>query len=294
MAETPHAGPDQHKPDWEQFPNLDGVITEKDLDTKGEQNSKYSPKYVNWCKTAAKLREHAPGWQFELRSYITPEGLPSYVWKAPDGTGYVVGYFRAPKGSPHHDSTDFPQAIMEARPVFNEDGSPKLNKWNKQIMDPNASIPWDEITARDITDTHRRCLCTAAAAFFGLGYELWAKVDLENPMREEAGTQKRQTQAVKRQEAPVKRSSAKSQNNQPTQANESDLTNRIKEELGPEFDKHKKGDKNPVLDEWKRQYKDAFKLTPDIEHISGSMIQTEEQFNWTKKFLEYNAVPQAK
>ena len=249
MAETPDAGPDQPIPAWEKFPNLDGVITAKDLDTKGDPDQKYSPKYVNWCKTAALLRKNAQGWQFELRSYITPEGLPSYVWRAPDGTGYVVGYYRAPKGSPHHDSTDFPQAIMEARPVFNDDGSPKLNKYNRQIMDPNASIPWDEITARDITDAHRRCLCTAAAAFFGLGYELWAKVDLENPMREDAGTQKRQTQAVKRQAAPVKRSSAKPQSNQPTQANESDLPKRVAEELWPEFQKYERGDINPLLND---------------------------------------------
>ena len=47
----------------------------------------------------------------------------------------------------------------------------------------NKPIEWDKITARDVTDTHRRCMCTAAAAHFGLAWQLWAKVEIENPMR---------------------------------------------------------------------------------------------------------------
>jgi hypothetical protein len=83
------------------------------------------------------------------------------VWKAPNGTGYVVGYFVGPDGA---TTPDFPQAVMDNR---------------------NAAIKFEAIDARDLTDTHRRCLCTAAAAQFGLAWQLWAKEPVENPHRDE-------------------------------------------------------------------------------------------------------------
>ena len=175
MADTPF-------PDWENFPSLEGIIRPDDLDTKG--TGKFAASYVNWAKVSQLLREHARGWQFELRSTADPDGGETHVFRAPDNSGYLVGFFRAPTGSGFCDTPDFPQAIMDARPVLNPDGTPKMNKWGSPMMDANASIPWAEITARDVTDTHRRCMCTAAAAHFGLAYEIWAKEEIENPMRE--------------------------------------------------------------------------------------------------------------
>ena len=61
-------------------------------------------------------------------------------------------------------TTAVPQAIMDSR---------------------NAAIPIDKITARDITDTHRRGVCMAAAFTFGLAYELWAKLPLESGYHDE-------------------------------------------------------------------------------------------------------------
>ena len=176
MAET-------QVPNWENYPNLDDVITEADLDSKG--SGKFAATYVNWCKVSQLLRKYAPGWQFELRTTTDDQARETHVFRAPDGSGYLVGFFRAPTGSGFLDTPDFPQAIMEARTVMEADGvTPKLNKWGKPMMDPNASIPWDEITARDVTDTHRRCMATAAAAHFGLAYQLWARESIENPMRD--------------------------------------------------------------------------------------------------------------
>lgn len=137
------------------IPNLGGVITPADVSTKG--TGSYAADYVNWAKIAHLLHVHAPGWQFGLR--LTPEG--SHIWSAPDGTGYVVGYFT----NGHQQTPDFPQACMDNR---------------------NNPIAAERITARTLTDTHRRCLCTAAAFSFGLGYELWARVEVENPMRDDA------------------------------------------------------------------------------------------------------------
>lgn len=136
------------------IPNLGGVITPDDISTKG--TGSYAADYVNWAKIAHLLHVHAPGWQFALRT--TSDG--NHIFKAPDGSGYVVGYFV--NGSER--TPDFPQACMDNR---------------------NNPIPAERITARTLTDTHRRCLCTAAAFTFGLGYELWARVEVENPMRDE-------------------------------------------------------------------------------------------------------------
>jgi hypothetical protein len=136
-------------------PNLGSVITAADIDKKG--TGSYAADYVNWCRTAQLLRENAPGWQFHLRPTIDGQ----HVWKAPNGTGYVVGFFEGPGGA---ITPDFPQAVMDNR---------------------NAAIKFEAIDARDLTDTHRRCLCTAAAAQFGLAWQLWAKEPVENPHRDE-------------------------------------------------------------------------------------------------------------
>jgi hypothetical protein len=138
------------------FPNLAGVITTDDVQTKG--GGKFAASYVNWAKTAQLLHQHAPGWQFHLRP--TPDGR--HVWAAPDGTGYLVGFFTSPDGT---ESADFPQAVMN---------------------NSNAAIPLERISARDVTDTHRRALCAAAAFTFGLAYELWAKDPVEDPYQREA------------------------------------------------------------------------------------------------------------
>lgn len=136
------------------FPNLGGVITPDDISSKG--TGSYAADYVNWAKIAHLLHVHAPGWQFALRT--ASDG--GHAWQAPDGSGYVVGYFQ----NGEQITPDFPQACMDNR---------------------NNPIPAERITARTLTDTHRRCLCTAAAFTFGLGYELWARVEVENPMRDD-------------------------------------------------------------------------------------------------------------
>ena len=154
------------------IPNLGGVITPDDISTKG--SGSYAADYVNWAKIAHLLHVHAPGWQFALRE--TTNG--GHIWTAPDGSGYVVGYF----SNNGLQTPDFPQACMDNR---------------------NNPIAAERITARTLTDTHRRCLCTAAAFTFGLGYELWARVEVENPMRDDE-TAPALTSASKPQPAKVK------------------------------------------------------------------------------------------
>lgn len=137
------------------IPNLGSVVTAADVSTKG--TGSYAAEYVNWCRVTQVLRDHAPGWQFHLRP--TAEG--QHVWEAPNGTGYIIGFFVGPNSV---TTPDFPQAVMDNR---------------------NAPVPMERISARDVTDTHRRCLCTAAAAAFGLAWQLWAKEPLEDPHQRE-------------------------------------------------------------------------------------------------------------
>lgn len=135
------------------LPNLAGVATSEMVEHIG--TGKYAAAYVNWSRTMALLREHAPGWQPEL--VHAPDGY--ILHQAPVG-GYLMIRFR------NGDATTppVPQAIMDNR---------------------NAAIPLEKITARDITDTHRRGVCMAAAFTFGLAYELWAKLPLESGYHDE-------------------------------------------------------------------------------------------------------------
>lgn len=134
------------------IPNLSGVIAPQDISTKG--TGSYAADYINWARVAHLLQVNAAGWQFHLR--LSPEG--SHVWKAPNGTGYLVGYFVSPdEGIP---TADFPQSVMDNR---------------------NNPVAFEKISARDVTDTHRRCLAAAAAFTFGLAWELWAKEKIEDP-----------------------------------------------------------------------------------------------------------------
>ena len=146
---------EQLSPSPPSIPNLGDVIKTDDVSRKGA--GKYTADYVNWCRVAHLLHENAPGWQFNVQP--SPSG--SHVWEAPNGTAYVVGYFTGPNGE---RTPDFPQSVMDNR---------------------NAPIAFAKVSARDFTDTHRRCLCTAAAATFGLAWQLWAREEIENPHREE-------------------------------------------------------------------------------------------------------------
>ena len=151
-------------PNWDNYPNLDGLIKPEDIETKG--GGKFAADYVPWMKIQSLLHEHARGWQFALRTTINPvDQSETALYKAGDGTGYILGYFRAPKGSGFDDTPELTYPVMDNR---------------------NNPIQITEISARDLSDADRRCRAAAAAAFFRLGWQLWTKDPIENPYREEA------------------------------------------------------------------------------------------------------------
>lgn len=131
------------------IPNLAGVATSELVESIGGGNFKAS--YINWARTVNLLHEHAPGWQAELMR-APDEGI---LHRAPVGS-FLLIRFRHTDGT---TTPEVPQAVMDSR---------------------NAAIQYDKVTARDLTDTHRRGVCMAAAFTFGLAYELWAKVALES------------------------------------------------------------------------------------------------------------------
>ena len=133
-----------------EIPNLAGVATKDLVEQIG--GGKFSASYINWARTINLLHQHAPGW---MVNYVTNNdgGL---VHKAPGAGGYLLIGFEHVDGT---STPPLPQAVMDHR---------------------NNPIPYEKISARDITDTQRRGMCMAAAMTFGLGYELWAKMPLES------------------------------------------------------------------------------------------------------------------
>lgn len=140
-----------------EIPNLAGIATSELVEKIGAGS--FQASYINWSRTVNLLRVHAPGWMPEL----VPNG-DGILHRAPQGA-FLLIRFR------HVDGTvtpEVPQAVMDHK---------------------NAAIAFDKVTARDITDTHRRGVCLAAAFTFGLAYELWAKVALESGYGEAAEQQ---------------------------------------------------------------------------------------------------------
>ena len=153
--------PNQAKPKAGSIPDLSGLISKEDLHKKGSFAT-----YMNWARTTQYLREHAPGWEFHLESKNE-----EYVWPSPDGSGYLMCFFQnGEKKTPL-----FPFPIMDNR---------------------NNPLPLEKISARDVSDSHRRGLCACAAFVFGLAYELWARIEIE--------------EAEKADVAPVKKEIARS------------------------------------------------------------------------------------
>ncbi len=151
--------PNQTKPKEGSIPDLSGLISKEDLHKKGSFAT-----YMNWARTTQYLREHAPAWEFHLQCRSDTQ---EHVWAAPDGTGYLMCFFQnGEKKTPL-----FPFPIMDNR---------------------NNPLPLEKISSRDLTDSHRRGLCACAAFVFGLAYELWARIEIEEAARVDAAPIKKE------------------------------------------------------------------------------------------------------
>ena len=140
------------------IPNLAGVISKDDVFRKG--SGSYAADYVSWARIANHLHTAAPGWEFHLKP--APDG--GHVWQAPDGSAYLVSYFTGPEDQA---TPDFVYPCQDNR---------------------NQPIRFDKVNCRTLTDSHRRALCANAAFTFSLGYELWAREEIEEAKGEPVAT----------------------------------------------------------------------------------------------------------
>ncbi len=168
-------------------PILKGVIQPEDVYKKGQY------KYVSWARTSEYLNELAPGWQFHLEMPPSVEAT-NVIWVAGDGTGYLMGYFTDPEGK---KGALFPYSIMDYK---------------------NNPIKYEKISARDVTDSHRRAFVATAAKEFDLGSELWTGNEITKATTQPAnykrgGAEPKQNIAVLARDAIVKSTTDKELDN---------------------------------------------------------------------------------
>ena len=137
---------------WEEIPCLADAISKDDVHQKGK--GQWAVDFVSWAKTALLMKQKAPGWLFELVK--DPNG--DLVHSAPNGTGFLVGVFKGPKGEV---LPEFPYAITN----------------NK-----NEPVQKEQVSSRVLSDQHRRAFCAACCWQFNLSYQLWAREEIEEPV----------------------------------------------------------------------------------------------------------------
>ena len=149
---------DEPKVETSSIPNLGGILTTGDLYKKGKFD------YSAWAKTAQRIRENAPNWYFALQ----PNSEGDFVWKTPNNTGLLMGYFQ--NVITGIKLPLYPYAITEG---------------------PNKPIVYEKISANDIQNSHRRCLCACACYSFGDAFELWARVEVKEEDQEKKVEEKK-------------------------------------------------------------------------------------------------------
>ena len=117
---------------------------------KGETQQKGRFDYAAWAVICNKLNNENERWQPGIR--FNADGLPYHIC---GNTAAVLIYFKE-----YETGKETPDWFY---PITNNQNKP---------------IPLDHLTCWDINNAHKRGLCSAAAGFFSLGYELWAKEEL--------------------------------------------------------------------------------------------------------------------
>ena len=243
-------------PDWGIFPNLDGKVTP---DLVKKKAGKFE--YVEHMQTAQIIRNNAPGWQFALKK--TPDG--DHIWQAPNGTGFMVGYFKAPVGSGFPDTQEYPYAIIDFK---------------------NKAVAYEAIDARTFCDNERRCFCATAARFLGVAYELWAEVDLDSEPEAEPAKPVTITEDLpqKRQTSVSKPAKPDPGPKQPARPSGDPLASRkatCKEQLTIAY----KDDKE-IVTKWRTALKLRFDGVIDAEKPTVENLSTEEQVAWCEEWIK--------
>ena len=282
-------------PNYADFPDLSEVAEEKDFKTRVIGHEKYpngsinydkpvTAKYLNHATVSRLLKLHAPGWEFELKHYVDPNGTESLVWPAPNGTGLLYGFFRAPVGSGFKNTTCYPYAITNHK---------------------NQPLAANLLSCTDICNSERRALAACAGRFFSLGWHEWAtdhtqdehaapdnfvqQVDVQDvtpgpakqiaqmqvaPLPPAAPVTAPEPVAVA---APVPATQPESV---PTPADVRSIEEQIKKDLHPLMEQAMAFDQG-IVPRYFADFKEAFSLTED-----QPLPQTQEQVTWCKQWLQ--------
>ena len=154
------------------IPDLSGLITKEDVNHINMGNRQID--YTSWAKISQLTKQHAPGWEFNLRQSESS----NFVWSAPNGTGFFVCYFTSPE---KEATADFPYPIMDHR---------------------NNPVKFSEISSRVLTDNHRRAFCACACFTFALAHEMWSQEEVRDTALKNAVTDTQPQQKPRQKQAP--------------------------------------------------------------------------------------------
>jgi len=118
---------------------------------KGETEKKGRFDYAAWAVICNKLNNREERWQPGIR--FNPDGLPYHIC---GNTAAVLIYFKEYETGKETPDWFYPITDHKNNPIF-----------------------LDKLTSWDINNGHKRGICSAAAGFFSLGFEIWAKKELE-------------------------------------------------------------------------------------------------------------------
>ena len=215
---------------------------------KGETQQKGRFDYAAWAVICNKLNNENERWQPGIR--FNPDGLPYHIC---GNTAAVLIYFKE-----YETGKETPDWFY---PITNNQNKP---------------IPLDHLTCWDINNAHKRGLCSAAAGFFSLGYELWAKEELADMEVETT--------------PPVNNSV--SSTNAPTQKQEQQLKSVV---MPKALTKQERNEVIATLTEFKKDQPDKFKsfafafkanyhIPQNVENFSD-YIQEPKHAEWIEMFL---------
>ena len=230
-----------------EIPNLAGIATENLVESIG--SGSFSARYINWAKTLNLLHEHAPGWL----PHCVHREEGDVVFRVAN-SGYVQIYFV-------NGDTSLPpvvQAIMDNR---------------------HKAIPFDAITAVDVSNAIVRGYCKAAAVCFGLAFELWSGDAMESGY---TPTENRVTLNAKPDEEPAEGwrgvviHFGKNKGKALEQLSQKQLA-WYREQWNPEIDKDGNKHGHPVSEDDKR-LRAALDSSIDEEHQAAQSMSDEVPF----------------
>ena len=215
---------------------------------KGETQQKGRFDYAAWAVICNKLNNENERWQPGIR--FNPDGLPYHIC---GNTAAVLIYFKE-----------------------YETGKETPNWFYPITNNQNKPIPLDHLTCWDINNAHKRGLCSAAAGFFSLGYELWAKEELADMEAETT--------------PPVNNSA--SSTNKPTQKQGKQLNSAV---MPKALTKQERNEVIATLTEFKKDQPDKFQsfafafkanyhIPQNVDNFSD-YIQEPKHAGWIEMFL---------